>query len=540
MNNLQSLPSHLRALLSKNPRMLSEILWQESQRRIQRKKSHEQLQAQGKLSLKDFILKFWDQAVPTNKLIDNWHIDIISEHLEAAYRRQIKKLAINIPYRSSKSSVISTLFPAWIWTIDPKETFLCASFASELALRDAGFMSDLVQSDEYQALYGDTVQIRQDRSAVSKFYNTQGGYRISLGSGAQLTGHGASVRIFDDPNMPGESDEQRQQMNERFDNRWESRFNSENDISIIVQQRTAQDDLTGHVIDKELGFEVLKIPLRYEGQKYFTTSLGLEDPRTAIGEIVDKQRFTDDFWKKEEKRLGIEANAQLQQNPAASTGEWFSRTCERISVLPNNLMIVRYWDKAFTKNGGAFTVGVLMGRDFRTGDYIVIHVVRGQWGNLVPPNVKAKAGERDSVILDTCKKDNAWFERRVQTYLEHEPGSQGRDSCEILIQLLAPFYAEADAVKEDKQMRAKGFNSQWQAGNVKFYDGPLGADYYEGRTGGEWIANYEIELGGFPLGKYKDQVDGSSGAFNILALFPQPDLSLFVVDDKPEGESTKS
>lgn len=493
-----------------------------------------------RLSLKDFIRRYWDQAVPTNKLIDNWHIDIIAEHLAAAYRREIKKLAINIYYRSSKSSIISTLFPAWVWSIDPKETFLCASFASELALRDAGFMSDLVQSDEYQALYGDTVRIRQDRSAVSKFYNTQGGYRLSVGSGAQITGFGASIKIFDDPNMPGESAEARTEMNTKFDNRWESRFNSENDVSIIVQQRTAQDDLTGHVEEKELGFEVLKIPLRYEGQKYFTTSLALEDPRTVIGEIADKNRFSDEFWKKEEKRLGIEANAQLQQNPAASTGEWFSRTCERISVLPNNMMIVRYWDKAFTKNGGAFTVGVLMGRDFRTGDYIIIHVVRGQWGNLVPPNVKALAGERDSVILDTCKKDNAWFERRVQTYLEHEPGSQGRDSCEILIQLLAPFYAEADAVKEDKQMRAKGFNSQWQAGNVKFYDGPLGADYLEGRTGGEWITAYEMELGGFPLGKYKDQVDGSSGAFNVLALFPQPDLNLFVVDDKPEGEKKKS
>lgn len=489
---------------------------------MQRSRSRQELEAEGKLTLNNFIRRFWDQAVPTNKLIDNWHIDIIAEHLAAAYRREIKKLAINIYYRSSKSSIISTLFPAWIWTLDPKETFLCASFASELALRDAGFMSDLVQSDEYQALYGDTVQIRQDRSAISKFYNTQGGYRLSVGSGAQITGFGASIKIFDDPNMPGESAEARNEMNTKFDNRWESRFNSENDVSIIVQQRTAQDDLTGHVEEKELGFEVLKIPLRYEGQKYFTTSLGLQDPRTAIGEIADKNRFSDDFWKKEEKRLGIEANAQLQQNPKANSGEWFSRKLERASVLPNRLIVTRYWDKAFTQGGGAFTVGLLMGRDPVADDYYIIHVVRGQWGNTIDPNAdgKQKAGLRDSIIMQTAEKDNAWFKRKVFTYLEHEPGPMGRDSCKVLIKLLAPYYAASDPAKEDKEQRAHGFNSQWQAGNVKLYDGPLGAQYFEGGDSGAWITDYERELSGFPNAKYKDQVDASSGAFNRLALMP--------------------
>lgn len=473
-------------------------------------KSQEELKAQGQLPFKDFIRKFWDVAVPTNKLIENWHIDIISEHLVAAYRREIKKLAINIYYRSSKSSIVSVLFPSWVWTLDPKETFLTASFASDLALRDAGYMIDLVQSPEYQALYGDKVEIRQDRSAVSKFYNTQGGYRTSVGSGAQITGLGGSIRIFDDPNTPDETEEQRTTTNSRFDNKWESRFTSQDDVSIIVQQRTDVNDLTGHVVEKELGFEVLKIPLRYEGKKYFETSLKLEDPRTVLREIADKNRFTDEFWVKEEKRLGINANAQLQQNPALTNSLWFSREPKRVQSLPNRLLVARYWDKAFTLEGGAFSVGALLGFDPEVLDTIVIHIVRGQWDEAL----------RDDIIKQTAEKDNAWFNNQVFTYIEREPGATGRDSCEILIKMLRKHYVEADLVTGDKEYRARGFNSQWQAGNVHLYDGELGVEYFEGKKGGIWIPDYLRELRGFPRGKYKDQVDASTGSYNKLQLLP--------------------
>ena len=53
-------------------------------------------------------------------------------------------------------------------------------------------------------------------------------------------------------------------------------------------------------------------------------------------------------------------------------------------------------------------------------------------------------------------------------------------------------------------MRADPFAAQWQAGNVRLVSAPWNRDYLD-------------EHEHFPAGKYKDQVDASSGAFNKIA-----------------------
>ena len=57
----------------------------------------------------------------------------------------------------------------------------------------------------------------------------------------------------------------------------------------------------------------------------------------------------------------------------------------------------------------------------------------------------------------------------------------------------------------DKAVRAEPLSVQVEAGNVYLVEGPWNKDYMD-----------EVKV--FPHGKYKDQVDGSSGAFNKLAL----------------------
>ncbi|HAM41859.1 MAG TPA: hypothetical protein DCP69_11165, partial [Candidatus Omnitrophica bacterium] len=73
------------------------------------------------------------------------------------------------------------------------------------------------------------------------------------------------------------------------------------------------------------------------------------------------------------------------------------------------------------------------------------------------------------------------------------------------IRELAGYSVHAETVTGDKVTRAQGLSAQAEAGNVKL-------------VRGEWNEAYLSELHGFPEGKYKDQVDSSSGAFNKLAL----------------------
>jgi hypothetical protein len=62
----------------------------------------------------------------------------------------------------------------------------------------------------------------------------------------------------------------------------------------------------------------------------------------------------------------------------------------------------------------------------------------------------------------------------------------------------------ADRVTGHKEVRADPFAAQVQGGNVHL-------------VAGEWVSAYLDELEVFPSGKWKDQVDASSGAFNKLA-----------------------
>jgi predicted phage terminase large subunit-like protein len=70
---------------------------------------------------------------------------------------------------------------------------------------------------------------------------------------------------------------------------------------------------------------------------------------------------------------------------------------------------------------------------------------------------------------------------------------------------LAGYRAYADKVTGHKEVRAEPFAAQVQGGNVHL-------------VAGEWVSAYLDELEVFPSGKWKDQVDASSGAFNKLAV----------------------
>jgi predicted phage terminase large subunit-like protein len=88
----------------------------------------------------------------------------------------------------------------------------------------------------------------------------------------------------------------------------------------------------------------------------------------------------------------------------------------------------------------------------------------------------------------------------VTVWLEQEPGSGGKDSADASIRNLAGFAVYAERPTGDKAFRADPFSVQVNNGNVQMLRG-------------DWNREYVEELRFFPNGKYKDQVDASSGAF---------------------------
>lgn len=83
--------------------------------------------------------------------------------------------------------------------------------------------------------------------------------------------------------------------------------------------------------------------------------------------------------------------------------------------------------------------------------------------------------------------------------------------AENTIRNLAGYKVFADKVTGSKEVRAEPFAAQVQGGNVWLIAGP-------------WQPQYLDELEQFPSGKFRDQVDASTGAFNRLVSRPSYNL----------------
>src|SRR5262245_17659195 len=85
--------------------------------------------------LRRFVYDAWSIVEP-KRYVSNWHIDAVCDHLAYVTFGDIRNLIINQPPRTTKSLMVSVLWPVWQWLIDPKTQFLCASYAQDLAIRD--------------------------------------------------------------------------------------------------------------------------------------------------------------------------------------------------------------------------------------------------------------------------------------------------------------------------------------------------------------------------------------------------------------------
>ena len=96
--------------------------------------------------LREFVRRAWPQVEPA-RLVWGWHLDAVCEHLEAVVRDEITALVVNIPPGCSSPLTVSTLFPAWAWIDRPDWRWIAASYAGDVAYRDARRHRELVASD---------------------------------------------------------------------------------------------------------------------------------------------------------------------------------------------------------------------------------------------------------------------------------------------------------------------------------------------------------------------------------------------------------
>lgn len=314
-----------------------------------------------------FLKAGWKYIDPA-PFIGGWHLEAIAEHLQAVTDGHIKRLAINVPPRTSKSSLISVAYPAWIWAQSrigplsgPQVQFLSASYAHTLSLRDSVKMRRLVSSPWYQRYWGKRFAMTGDVNTKGRFENTKGGYRLATSVDGTTTGEGGDLILADDANSATEveSDLVRTSTNIWWDESMASRLNDpKTGAFIAVQQRLHQEDLTGHIITREGADWVwLMLPMEHDPSRHCITYVNgqkfWEDPRVEDGELLCPDRFGKTEIDNLSKRLGPFASAgQLQQSPVPRGGgiikeEWWGQWIEE--KYPNFEYVLASLDTAYTE-----------------------------------------------------------------------------------------------------------------------------------------------------------------------------------------------
>lgn len=394
-------------------------------------------------------------------------------------RGEFDRLAIFMPPRHAKTETVTVRFPVYLLESDQTERILVTGYNERMARRFSRKTRTIAKS---------RITLASDKAAADEWETEAGGGLVARGVGTPPTGFGFGWIFIDDPikkREEAESEVYREKVWDWYTDDLYTRLEPGGKM-VLTLTRWHHDDLAARAIASEPDrWRVLKLPALAEEN----------DPiGRKPGDALWPERFTAEAL---QRIKGVQSGesgsyafeALYQQNPTPREGAFFKVSQLKIlHAVPANLKTVRAWDLAASSKGD-YTVGAKLGKD-DAGLFYVLDIVRGQW---LPD-------ERNNIMQQTAALDG----RQTRIRLSQDPGAAGVDQVQALTRMMAGYNVRSERESGSKEVRADGFASQVNAGNVKLIKGDWNKDFIE-------------ELRTFPMGKNDDQVDSTANAFNELA-----------------------
>lgn len=424
------------------------------------------------------------EHLPHQVLLDEYLLKV-ERYVATGGAEGIGRLLIFMQPRIGKSLNVSQLYPSFFIGRHPDVRLMTASYGASLAYRNSRVVRNLIRSDRY-AKFFPGVQLASDSHSV-KEWNIEGrnGGMIAAGVKGGLTGHGAKLLIIDDP-IKSRAEAESATVRERLKEFWGdayTRLEEPGAAVIVMHTRWHEDDLAGFLL-KEFpkDWVVLSLPaLAEEGDP-----LGRQP-----GEALWPARYPVEVLLKTRDMLGdYRFSAEYQQTPRAKEGRLFDTALiEIVNDPPPCTQIVRFYDLAITEKSNAdYTAGVKLGvtEDER---FVILHVSR----------VQKEAPAVQELIVQNAIDDST----DVPIRLEAEKA--GIIQLQYLLEdgRMRPYTIDAVPPHGDKYTRAGPFAVRVNNKRVLMVKG-------------EWNRAYLDELAMFPKGSNDDQVDASSGAYDML------------------------
>jgi predicted phage terminase large subunit-like protein len=291
------------------------------------------------------------------KFIDNWHYKELCDILQSEVERMLrgekteKHLLINLPIRCGKTILISEIFPVWLWIKKDSLQIMNVCCTQRLANKSSRLSKIIIESDWFQKRW--KIQLSKDNKSKSDYSTTNSGSRISYGVESSIIGASADVIIIDDPNDPSDknSDIALKNVTEIYSDVIAGRLNNDTGLRIVLQQRTSEKDLCGHLLDNNKDtYRHICIPA------ILSKETSTEFRNFYKNGLFFPERYGYERLKKYEKDMTPQAYAsQLLQTVTAMEGTiikriWFKIIKQSDFQLLNKEKIFLFLDTAYTDN----------------------------------------------------------------------------------------------------------------------------------------------------------------------------------------------
>ena len=436
---------------------------------VQRAKRLEQAEA-ARSHFMDFTKTVWPE------FINGRHHRIMAEKFDRIADGSLKRLIVNMPPRHTKSEFSSYLLPAWLMGRKPTLKIMQTTHTAELAFRFGRKVRNLMNSQEYKAVFED-VELRADSQAAGRWETSKGGEYFAAGVGGAVTGRGADLLIIDDPHSEQDalSPTALEHAYEWYTSGPRQRLQPGGAI-VIVMTRWAENDLTGKLFRQQARdvladkWEIVEFP--------------------ALMPDTDEPLWPE-FWNKKDL-LAVRGSlsvgkwqAQWQQNPTSDVSailkrEWWQTW--KPEEPPAVSYILQSYDTAFSKQ--------------TTADYSAITT----WGVFFPQD-----GDPPNIILMDAKRGRWDFPELRRIALEEykywdpecvliEAKASGMPLTQELRQMGIPVSNYSPSRGNDKYTRVNSIAPLFESGLVWAPDS-------------RWAEEVIDECAAFPAGEHDDYVD---------------------------------
>ena len=444
-----------------------------------------------------FVRAMWPQFIVGE------HHRTIANKLERIATGELKRLIINMPPRHTKSEFASYLFPAWMIGRDPTMKIIQATHTTELAIGFGRKVKNLLERDDYTAVFSDT-KLSVDSKASGRWDTNKGGMYYAVGVGSNLAGRGGDLIIIDDPHS-----EQTAMSNTGFEDAWDwytggprQRLQPGGAI-VLVQTRWSEKDMTAQLLRsqaKDPGadqWEVVELPaIMPSGKSCWPEYWPLQD--------LERVRASIPVYK---------WNAQYQQQPTSDDTsilkrEWW-KTWEPDRV-PQLQYVIQSYDTAFSKRETAdfsaiTTWGVFYPEENASPNLILLDSKKGRWDFPELKNVafeQYKYWEPETVII--------------------EAKASGLPLTQELRSVGIPVVNFTPSKGNDKLARVHAISPLFESGMVWAPEE-------------SWAEELIEECASFPNGEYDDLVDSTTQA---LMRYRQGNFVQLPTDDWDDEPST--